>query len=388
MSSKKDGENERQKEEVTEGMNDDNRTTPLLDAVEDEEDCLPATESLPLSISPALNLTVAEDAHEQRLDLYLVSQINTASRSAIQRAITEGVITVNGKTVKPSHRLTKGELITGAVPHAPPIEAVAENIPLDIVFEDDAVIVINKPAGMVTHPGAGVLTGTLANALVYHLQQQAHALPTRGGISRPGIVHRLDVGTSGLIIVAKTDLAHLRLAEQFESRTIGKRYLALVYGEIKEDSGTIDAPIGRDPRNRVKMGVVSSGRHALSLFRVVERFPEFTLVEVEIKTGRTHQIRVHLAHINHPIISDDTYDRGRSNQIKNVRQRAAINKLKRPFLHAHSLQFTHPVTQERIELSAPLPADLETLLAQLRMLQASLLIKPGTMPVKPAKTET
>ena len=324
-----------------------------------------------LSVSPSLSLSVSAEAHDQRLDLYLVSQINTASRSAIQRAITEGAITANGKIVKPSHRLTTGELIEGIVPHAPPIEAAPENIPLDIVYEDDAVIVINKPTGMVTHPGAGALSGTLANALVYHLQQQAHAVPKRGGTSRPGIVHRLDVGTSGLIVVAKTDLAHLRLAEQFEARTVGKRYLALVYGEIAENGGTIDAPIGRDPRNRVKMSVNQAGRHALSYFRVIERFTEFTLVEVEIKTGRTHQIRVHLAHIHHPIISDDTYDRGRSKQIANVRQRAAINRLKRPFLHAFSLQFDHPVTLERISLTAPLPADLEELLAQLRSLQAA-----------------
>ncbi len=324
-----------------------------------------------LTAAASLSLTIPSEAHDQRLDLYLVSQINTASRSAIQRAITEGAITVNGKIVKPSYRLTTGELIAGVVPHAPPIEAAPENIPLDIVYEDGSVIVINKPTGMVTHPGAGALSGTLANALVYHLQQQSLALPRRGGSSRPGIVHRLDVGTSGLIVVAKTDLAHLRLAEQFEARTIGKRYLALVYGEFKEDSGTIDAPIGRDPRNRVKMSVNNAGRQALSHFRVIERFEEFTLVEVEIKTGRTHQIRVHLAHINHPIISDDTYDRGRSKQIANVRQRAAINRLKRPFLHALSLQFDHPVTQERLSLTAPLPADLEELLAQLRLLQAA-----------------
>ncbi|NOT61001.1 MAG: RluA family pseudouridine synthase, partial [Acidobacteria bacterium] len=182
----------------------------------------------------SLSLTVPSDAHDQRLDLYLVAQINTASRSAIQRAINNGSLTVNGQIKKPSHRLSTGEIIAGLVPHAPPIAAQPEAIPLDIVHEDDAVIVINKPAGMVTHPGAGVVSGTLANALVYHLQQQAHALPKRGGSSRPGIVHRLDVGTSGLIVVAKTDLAHLRLSEQFEARTVHKRYLALVYGALQE----------------------------------------------------------------------------------------------------------------------------------------------------------
>jgi 23S rRNA pseudouridine1911/1915/1917 synthase len=329
---------------------------------QDEFESLAVSPSPRLSVSPSLRLSVPSEAQDQRLDLYLVAQINTASRSAIQRAINEGAITVNGKIVKPSHRLSPGELVTGTIPHAPPIEAVPENIPLDIVFEDDQIIVINKPAGMVTHPGAGVLSGTLANALVFHLQQQAQALPMRGGSSRPGIVHRLDVGTSGLIVAAKTDLAHLRLAEQFEARTVVKKYLALVYGVVKEDSGAIDAPIGRDPRSRVKMAVTPTGRHALSLYRVVERCAEFTLVEIEIKTGRTHQIRVHFAHIKHPIAGDETYDSGRLQQVKNAAQRAAIKKLRRPFLHAATLQFAHPVTGESLSFNAPLPADLTEVL--------------------------
>ena len=185
----------------------------------------------------SLSLVVPAEADAQRLDLFLVAQVSNASRSAIQRAITCGAVTVNGHLVKPSHRLSVGEHIAGAIPPAPPIEAVPEAIPIDIVYEDDAVIVVNKPAGMVTHPGAGVVSGTLANALVYHLQQQAAALPRRGGVSRPGIVHRLDVGTSGLIVAAKTDQAHLHLAEQFESRAVFKSYLALVYGQVAADAG-------------------------------------------------------------------------------------------------------------------------------------------------------
>ncbi|MGH9837797.1 MAG: RluA family pseudouridine synthase [Blastocatellia bacterium] len=300
------------------------------------------------------------------MDLFLTGQFKDASRSAIQRAIATGEITVNGNTVKPSHRLSAGETITGKVPAAPPIEAVPENIPLDIVHEDDEIIVINKPAGMITHPGAGVMSGTLANALVYHLMQAAQSLPKRGGVSRPGIVHRLDAGTSGLIVAAKTDRAHLRLAEQFESRSVKKNYTALVYGAVKDEEGKIDAPIGRDPHSRVKMAVTPSGRSALTLYRVIERFDEFTLLDVEIKTGRTHQIRVHLAHIKHPVVADPTYDAGRANSIKNPRHRAGIGKLDRPFLHAARLMLAHPASGEKMEFTAPLPAELQSFLVSMR----------------------
>ncbi|MBI1763180.1 MAG: RluA family pseudouridine synthase [Acidobacteria bacterium] len=313
-----------------------------------------------------LALSVPVEADNQRLDLFLVERVSTASRSAIQRAITGGEITVNDRLVKPSHRLTVGEFIAGTIPQAPPIEAVPEDIPLNLIYEDDTLIVINKPAGMVTHPGAGVTSGTLANALVHHLQQQAAALPKRGGVSRPGIVHRLDVGTSGLIVVAKTDQAHLHLAEQFEARTVSKNYLALVYGNVKENAGRIEAPLGRDPRSRVKMAVVKEGRSALTLYQAVERFAEFTLLEVEIKTGRTHQIRVHLAYLNHPVVADTTYDAGRAQQLKHPQIRAAVTRLKRPFLHAARLSFTHPATRQRLDFTAPLPAELSALLDQVR----------------------
>ncbi len=313
-----------------------------------------------------IGVIVPADAADQRLDLFLTAQIKDASRSAIQRAISTGEVTVNGKAVKPSHRLSAGETIIGEVPAAPPIEAVPENIPLDIVHEDDEIIVINKPAGMVTHPGAGITSGTLANALVYHLIQAEQSLPKRGGVSRPGIVHRLDAGTSGLIVAAKTDRAHLRLAEQFESRSVKKSYVALVYGSVKDQEGNIDAPIGRDPRSRVRMAITAGGRSALTLYRVVERFDEFTLLDVEIRTGRTHQIRVHLAHIKHPVVGDATYDAGRANSIKNPRRRAAIAKLDRPFLHAARLILAHPASRETLEFAAPLPAELRSVLELVR----------------------
>jgi 23S rRNA pseudouridine1911/1915/1917 synthase len=211
-----------------------------------------------------------------------------------------------------------------------------------------------------------VKSGTLANALVHHLQQQSAGLPKRGGVSRPGIVHRLDAGTSGLLVGAKTDQAHLSLAAQFEARTVNKIYTALVYGQVKEDEGSIDAPIGRDPRSRVKMAVVKDGRAALTLYRAIERFAEFSLLEVEIKTGRTHQIRVHLAQLKHPIVGDTTYDGGRVNQLKEPRLRAAVTKLQRPFLHAAYLSFRHPVSDARLEFTAHLPTDLQAFLAMVR----------------------
>jgi 23S rRNA pseudouridine1911/1915/1917 synthase len=307
-------------------------------------------------------IDVPAETQEQRLDLFLASQFAKTSRSAIQRAITCGSVTVNGKHVKPSHHIAEGERLEGEIPESPPIEAVPENIPLDIVYEDDQIIVVNKPAGMVTHPGAGVVSGTLANALVHYFNKSDHRLPRRGGSSRPGIVHRLDAGTSGLIVAAKTDGAHLRLAEQFESRRVLKKYIALVYGVIKENSGKVEAPIGRDRRSRVKMAVTPDGRPALSLYRVTERFDEFTLLDVEIKTGRTHQIRVHLAHIKHPVVADATYDCGRAKTVRNARSRVAIGKLNRPFLHAARLSFDHPATGEKLDFTAPLPAELQSFL--------------------------
>ena len=326
---------------------------------------LPVSQSPDRAIPPPpLPLLVPAEAENQRLDLFLTSLFSETSRSAIQRAISGGDITINGKIVKPSHRIRADEKIAGEIPAAPVIDAVPEYIPLDIVYEDEEIIVINKPAGMVTHPGAGATSGTLANGLVYYFNQISHQPPRRGGSSRPGIVHRLDVGTSGLIVVAKTDRAHLNLAEQFESRTIAKSYVAMVYGVVKEDSGKIEAPIGRDPRSRVKMSVTRNGRVALTLYRAVKRFDEFTLLDLEIKTGRTHQIRVHLAHIKHPVVADPTYDAGRANSIKNAKLRAAVARLDRPFLHAARLGFSHPSSGEKMEFAAPLPRELSDFLEQ------------------------
>ncbi|MFN7944597.1 MAG: RluA family pseudouridine synthase [Blastocatellia bacterium] len=314
-----------------------------------------------------VNITIPTEAAGTRLDAFLAAQLGDVSRSAIQRAIESGDVTVNDRPAKPSYKVRAQDEIQVELPEALPLEARPEQIPLEIVFEDDELIVINKPAGMVVHPGAGVSSGTLANALVWHFNQLSQA----GGALRPGIVHRLDVGTSGLIVVAKTDRAHLQLAAQFEQRTVQKSYLALVYGMVAASEGRIDAAIGRDPRNRVRMAVrpAGQGRHALTLFRVVERFSDFTLLDVQIKTGRTHQIRVHLAHTRHPVAGDTTYDSGRLNNLKDQRIRAALEKLNRPFLHAERLSFTHPVTGARLDFTAPLPAELQSFLNLLRKIE-------------------
>ncbi len=305
-------------------------------------------------------ITVLSEFAGTRLDAFLASQLADVSRATIHKAIQGGDCFVNNGLAKASYKVRAGDEIQLELPEVVPLAAAPENIPLDIVYEDDELIVVNKPAGMVVHPGAGIQSGTLANALVYHFNQlsQADSL-------RPGIVHRLDVGTSGLMVVAKTDRAHQHLAAQFEARTTEKHYTALVYGAIKTEAGRIDEPIGRDPRNRVKMAVHERGRGAITIYRVVERFTDFTLLDVEIKTGRTHQVRVHLAHLKHPIVGDVTYDGGRVNMVKVARVRKAIEKLGRPFLHAASLHFK-TLADEKASYEVPLPDDVATFLRTLK----------------------
>jgi 23S rRNA pseudouridine1911/1915/1917 synthase len=306
-------------------------------------------------------ITVQSESAGTRLDAFLASQLTDVSRATVHKAILSGDCFVNNEPAKASYKVRAGDEIQIELPEVAPLEAAPENIPLDIMYEDDELIVVNKPAGMVVHPGAGVRSGTLANALVYHFNHLSKA-----NSLRPGIVHRLDVGTSGLIVVAKTDRAHQHLAAQFEARTTEKHYTALVYGALKTDWGQIDAPIGRDPRNRVKMAVRPQGRNALTTYRVVERFANFTLLDVEIKTGRTHQIRVHLAHIKHPIVGDPTYDGGRVNTIKDARLRSAIEKLGRPFLHAASLGFEN-LAGEKVLFDVSLPEEIAGFLNTIRV---------------------
>ncbi len=308
-----------------------------------------------------VSLAVAESDADTRLDAFLAAQIDGWSRARLQRLIEDEEVLVNGKPAKASHKLRQGDEIEVELTPPPAASFTPENIPLNIIFEDDSLLVVNKPAGLVVHPAAGIHSGTLANALAFHFQQ----LSTRAGEIRPGIVHRLDQGTSGLMVVAKNEATHESLADQFRAREVYKSYLALVHGVVKQESGRIEQPIARDPRTRIRMAVVPAGRGALSLYKVRRSFKSFTLLEVELKTGRTHQIRVHLSWLKHPVVGDEVYGGGRDKTVQDVRLRAAIRKLQRQFLHAERLGFRHPVSGESLQFVAPLPVELENLLAEL-----------------------
>ncbi|HEY5883865.1 MAG TPA: RluA family pseudouridine synthase [Pyrinomonadaceae bacterium] len=308
-----------------------------------------------------VNLIVASPDEGVRLDAYLATQVEGWSRARLQRLIDDQDVLVNGRSVKPSYKLRVGDEIEVELTPGPSSSFAPENIPLDVVYEDEHLVVVNKPAGLVVHPAAGINSGTLANALAYWFQQ----LPTGGGTVRPGIVHRLDKDTSGLMVVAKTEQAHETLSDQFRARTVFKRYVALVYGVVKQQEGRIDQPLARDPRNRTRMAVVPGGREALSLYTVRRQYDVFTLVDVELKTGRTHQIRVHLASIRHPVVGDVLYSGGRENSVQDPQRRAQIRKLSRQFLHAEELAFAHPATGERLKFVAPLPPELSAFLERL-----------------------
>jgi 23S rRNA pseudouridine1911/1915/1917 synthase len=295
------------------------------------------------------------------LDAFLAGQIDGWSRARLQRLIEDEEVLINGKPVKASYKLRAGDEIEVELSAPPAASFTPEAIPLEIIFEDDSLIVVNKPAGLVVHPAAGIHSGTLANALAYHFQK----LSTRAGEIRPGIVHRLDKDTSGLMVVAKNEATHENLADQFRAREVFKSYVALVHGVVKQESGRIEQPIARDPRTRIRMAVVAAGRGALSLYRVRRRFKSFTLLDVELKTGRTHQIRVHLSWLKHPVVGDEVYGGGRDKTVLDVRLRAAIRKLRRQFLHAERLGFRHPTSGESLQFVAPLPEGLANLLAEL-----------------------
>lgn len=315
----------------------------------------------------SLTFKAASNDANTRLDAFLASQIQDWSRSRLQKLIEDGDALVNGKTSKSSYKLREGDEIEVELIRPDYETFTPENIPLNIIHEDDAVIVINKPAGMIVHPGAGVTGGTLANAVAYHfgLEDTKIQNPKSKIQNRPGIVHRLDKDTSGLIVVAKSETAHENLSEQFRDRKVYKSYTALVHGVVKAVKGKIEEPIARDPRNRTRMGVVRGGRPALSIYKVKRSFERFTLLDVEIKTGRTHQIRVHLSFINHPVVGDETYNGGRDKTVADVKVRAAISKLGRVFLHAEQLGFYHPITNEWMKFSAPLPDELNQFLTLL-----------------------
>ena len=312
-----------------------------------------ATHTEPTSV-----LTVGDDDAGKRIDAYLASRVKGWSRARLQRLIEAEDVLVNGGVVKAAYKLRSRDEIELDLTPSPKSEFTPEDIPLEIVYEDEALVVVNKPAGLVVHPGAGIASGTLANALAFHFQE----LSRKGGQFRPGIVHRLDRDTSGLLVVAKTEAVHENLAEQFQARTILKSYVALVHGSIQQDAGRIDQPIARDPRNRIRMMVSKNGRSALSLYHVRKRYGRFTLLEIELKTGRTHQIRVHLSWVKHPVVGDEIYGGGRDKTLQDPMVRAGVRKLGRQFLHAEQLGFIHPTSGQPVRFSAPLPNELSILL--------------------------
>ena len=315
-----------------------------------------------LDQNSSLSFSVKEKDAGERLDAFLAHHIEDWSRARLQRVIEDADVLVNGRVAKPSYRLRPDDAVEVELTASPASAFALENIPIDIVYEDDDLVVVNKPAGMIVHPAAGVESGTLANALAFHFAR----LSTAGGAARPGIVHRLDKGTSGLLVVAKTEEVHENLADQFRNREVFKSYVALVHGQVKHERGQIDQPIGRDPSNRTRMAVVRSGRPALSIYQVRQYFERFTLLNVELKTGRTHQIRVHLAWLKHPVVGDDVYGSGRDKTVTDPIVRSKITHLNRQFLHAEKLRFRHPGTNKELSFSADLPAELRPLLDSIR----------------------
>lgn len=307
-----------------------------------------------------LNYLVDSPDAQKRLDVYLTEKNSSLTRSHIKKLIDCHLVTVNSQSVKVSCRLRAGDVIDVVLEKPRELQVEAQELPLDILYDDDFIIVVNKPAGMVVHPAAGNYSGTLVNALLYHCS----FIQGVGGVLRPGIVHRLDKGTSGVLVVAKNDSAHLSLSRQFKNRTVEKSYTALVFGQLNEDEGQIELEIGRHRQDRKKMSTrTNRGRSAFTQWLVKRRYTSFSLLDVSIKTGRTHQIRVHLSSIYHPIVGDSVYgSRKRLAQIPNLAVRAGCNALKRPFLHARRLGFNHPSTGVYHEFEAPLPAELQDLL--------------------------
>jgi len=297
-----------------------------------------------------VNYTIEAQQKGERIDKVLATLNEEWSRSQVAAWVKDGVVLVNDATVKVNYKVKDGDVLTVDVPEVVELEIVAEDLQLEIVYEDADVLVVNKPKGMVVHPAPGHASGTLVNGLMYHCKD----LSGINGVMRPGIVHRIDKDTSGLLMVAKNDVAHESLVNQLVNKTVTRKYTALVHGHIPHDKGTIDAPIGRDTKDRQKQAVVDNGKHAVTHFQVLERFGDFTLVECRLETGRTHQIRVHMNYIGYPLAGDPKYGPKKTIDFNGQ------------VLHAGVLGFEHPVTKEYLEFEAPLPEDFVQLLEQLR----------------------
>lgn len=298
-----------------------------------------------------VEIYVNEEDNE-RIDSYLARELDEVSRTYVQKLIKDNYITVNDKSVKPKYIVKEGDNIVVKLPEPKKLEITAEDIPIDIVYEDDDIAVINKPQGLVVHPAPGNYSGTLVNALLYHM----NSLSTINGVIRPGIVHRIDKDTSGLLVIAKNDFAHRVLSEGLKNHSIKRVYNALVYGNIKEDSGTINAPIGRHPVERKKMAVTEhNSKYAITHFNVLERYGKYTFIEARLETGRTHQIRVHMSYINHPVVGDPIYSNGKNEF-----------GLKGQLLHAKEIGFKHPRSGEYMEFDTDLPEYFNEIILKLR----------------------
>jgi len=313
---------------------------------------------------------VSQENAGSRLDLFLSRMSLELSRNQVQRLIDNNCILVNEKPQKASYRLRSKDQVLVSVPPAPPSQLEPEPLSLDVVFEDDHLIAINKPSGLVVHPATSHRTSTLVHGLLHHCDHLADL----GGPLRPGIVHRLDKDTSGIIVVAKENSAYRHLSRQFKEKLVYKEYSALVYGHLRQSSGQFTDPIRRHPKNRKKMGIIAGGREASTFWWLELLFGEVSLLKVVIKTGRTHQIRVHFAHARHPVVGDATYGgKKRVKSVQNPLMRARLSKVKRQMLHARRLALEHPATGETLDLSAPLPEDMTDLLQFLRKYDQSTL---------------
>lgn len=300
-----------------------------------------------------IELLAGEENASRRLDKFLSENIDEMTRSALAKLIEEEKVTVNFRQVSKSYLLSGGDIVTVMIDDPEPLDVIAEDIPLDIIYEDDDLLVVNKPKGMVVHPAAGNYTGTLVNALLYHCGDSLSGI---NGILRPGIVHRIDKNTSGLLMVAKNDFAHQSLSEQIRSHSFKRAYLAVAYGNIKEDSGVINAPIARHKTDRKKMCVnKENGRESVTRYEVLERFSDFTYLRCILETGRTHQIRVHMANIGHPLAGDDVYG-----------PKKVISSLGGQCLHAYLLGFVHPGSGEYMEFESEVPESFAKFLTKLR----------------------
>lgn len=288
------------------------------------------------------------DKQDVRLDVYITDKYKDLSRTMVQKLIEEGSIKVNGNIKKLSYKVQLNDEISICIPKAKETDLKPQEIPIEVVYEDDDIIVVNKPKGLVVHPANGNPDGTLVNAIMAMCKESLSGI---GGELRPGIVHRLDKDTSGLLIVAKNDKAHINMSEQIKNRQVTKKYIALVRGVIQEDDATIDMPIGRSTKDRKKMAVTKNGKQAVTHFKVLKRYPKYTLLEVKIDTGRTHQIRVHMAEIGHPVVGDMVYSNGKNDF-----------GIQGQMLHAKSLDFKHPITGKQMHLEAELPQYFKSIL--------------------------